>query len=52
MVIALFSRAIDSNIQLRNTYTATTQFHFVTYLTVEPNKEEIMPFLKNFTPTF
>ena len=33
---------------LQTLYSYDTTFNFVSYLTVEPNKEEIMPFLKDF----
>ena len=33
---------------LENLYTYKKSFNFVTYLTVEPNKKEIMPYLKLF----
>ena len=33
---------------LENLYTYKDSFNFVTYLTVEPNKKEIMPYLKLF----
>lgn len=33
---------------LETLYSFDTTFNFVSYLTVEPNKEEIMPFLKDF----
>jgi DNA-binding transcriptional MerR regulator len=33
---------------LETLYSYNSKFYFVSYLTVEPNKEEIMPFLKNF----
>ena len=33
---------------LQTLYSYNTTFNFVSYLTVEPNKEEIMPFLKDF----
>jgi DNA-binding transcriptional MerR regulator len=33
---------------LETLYTYNSKFYFVTYLTVEPNKDEIMPFLNNF----
>ena len=33
---------------LETLYSYNSKFYFVSYLTVEPNKEEIMPFLTNF----
>jgi methanogenic corrinoid protein MtbC1 len=36
---------------LETLYSYNSKFYFVSYLTVEPNKEEIMPFLKNFHST-
>ena len=33
---------------LENLYTYKNSFNFITYLTVEPNKKEIMPYLKHF----
>jgi DNA-binding transcriptional MerR regulator len=33
---------------LETLYSYNSKFYFVSYLTVEPNKEEIMPFLANF----
>lgn len=33
---------------LETLYSYDTKFNFVSYLTVEPNKEEIMPYLKKF----
>tara|TARA_A100001011_G_scaffold365435_1_gene417120 strand:- start:826 stop:1749 length:924 start_codon:yes stop_codon:yes gene_type:complete len=33
---------------LETLYSYNSKFYFMTYLTVEPNKEEIMPFLNNF----
>lgn len=33
---------------LKTLYSYNSKFYFVSYLTVEPNKEEIMPFLTNF----
>ena len=33
---------------LETLYSYNSKFYFVSYLTVEPNKEEIMPFLSNF----
>jgi len=33
---------------LQTLYSYDTSFNFVSYLTVEPNKDEIMPFLKEF----
>ena len=33
---------------LENLYTYGNSFNFMTYLTVEPNKKEIMPYLKSF----
>ena len=36
---------------LETLYSYSSKFYFVSYLTVEPNKEEIMPFLKNFHNT-
>ena len=33
---------------LETLYSYNTRFYFMTYLTVEPNKEEIMPYLDNF----
>ena len=36
---------------LETLYSYNSKFYFVSYLTVEPNKEEIMPFLKNFYST-
>jgi hypothetical protein len=33
---------------LETLYSYNSKFYFVTYLTVEPNKEEIMPFLTSF----
>jgi hypothetical protein len=33
---------------LENLYTYKDSFNFVTYLTVEPNEKEIMPYLKLF----
>ena len=36
---------------LETLYSYSSKFYFVSYLTVEPNKEEIMPFLKNFHST-
>ncbi|MGA1150980.1 MAG: MerR family transcriptional regulator, partial [Flavobacteriaceae bacterium] len=36
---------------LETLYTYQTDFIFVSYLTVEPNKEEIMPFLAEFYKT-
>lgn len=33
---------------LETLYSYNSKFYFVSYLTVEPNKEEIMPFLKHF----
>ena len=36
------------NSSLETLYSYNSKFYFVSYLTVEPNKEEIMPFLTNF----
>ena len=33
---------------LETLYSYNSKFYFVSYLTIEPNKEEIMPFLTNF----
>jgi len=33
---------------LETLYSYDTKFNFISYLTVEPNKEEIMPYLKKF----
>lgn len=33
---------------LETLYSYNSKFYFMTYLTVEPNKEEIMPYLNNF----
>ena len=33
---------------LENLYTYGKSFNFITYITVEPNKKEIMPYLKSF----
>ncbi len=33
---------------LETLYSYNTKFYFISYLTVEPNKEEIMPFLQEF----
>ena len=33
---------------LENLYTYKNSFNFLTYLTVEPNKKKIMPYLKHF----
>ena len=33
---------------LENLYTYKNSFNFITYLTVEPNKKKIMPYLKHF----
>lgn len=33
---------------LETLYSYNSKFYFVSYLTIEPNKEEIMPFLANF----
>jgi DNA-binding transcriptional MerR regulator len=36
------------NTSLETLYTYKNEFYFVSYLTVEPNKDEIMPFLSDF----
>ncbi|MEK9614518.1 MAG: MerR family transcriptional regulator [Flavobacteriaceae bacterium] len=36
------------NSSLETLYTYKNEFYFVSYLTVEPNKDEIMPFLSDF----
>ena len=55
--ILLFFRTTDRTIllgqsiqisSLENLYTYGNSFNFMTYLTVEPNKKEIMPYLKSF----